>query len=107
MAAGGVQVSATGEYSSNPAVIMTGAQAREKQRRATEMDELSFRNDTKLRVARGIVKMCQGTSQWAGAAREFGGITGKLEDWEGTVSRMANATFITPGLNGFSSSRLR
>lgn len=95
MAAGGIQVSTSGEYSSVPAVIMTGAQAREKQRKATELDELSLRNDTKLRVARGIAKMCQGASQWASAAREFGGITGNLEDWEGTVSGRASGACLT------------
>ncbi|KAG7528471.1 hypothetical protein FFLO_06125 [Filobasidium floriforme] len=82
MAAGGVQISSSRDH---PAIIMTGAQQRENERITGEMKEMSAITDTKLRVARGIVKVGQGSSQWASAAREFGGISGKLEDWEGTV----------------------
>jgi hypothetical protein len=77
-------------------MIMTGAQAREKQRRAVEMDEMSVTNGTKLRIARGLFKLSQGPSQWTSAAREFGGISSKLDDWEGKVSEMHCKSGATP-----------
>jgi hypothetical protein len=93
LAAGGIPVVSTGGTNNAPAaVIMTGAQARDRERRKVEMDEMSVSNGTKLKVARGILKLCQGPTQWTSAARELGAAS-KLDDWEGKVSTLRGTSY--------------
>lgn len=64
--------------------VETGAESRERQRRARELDELGQRMAFRLRAAKGVALM--GLGQYESAAREFIGLEGTLGDWEGRVS---------------------
>lgn len=66
--------------------VETGAQSRERQRKAKELGEMGARTAFKLRAAKGLAHM--GSGQYEAAAREFINMDGKLEDWEGKVNRM-------------------
>ncbi len=64
---------------------LTGAQARERTAKMKELDELRASTTVKLRAAKGLAMLGQG--YWDDAAREFAGIQGRLDDWEGKVRR--------------------
>lgn len=67
--------------------VETGAESRERQRRARELDELGQRMTFRLRAAKGVALM--GSGQYEAAAREFIGLEGSLGEWEGKVKPAA------------------